>query len=81
MDNNECPRCLGLIPSNDNPGAYVGARSRIDNSTEICSACGTEEALVLLADTANWPVFLYGFDADLTSAAKDRALSRWEVAR
>ena len=40
-----CPTCDGYIPNNDQPGAYMGALSRRDNKTEICSACGTEEAL------------------------------------
>lgn len=40
-----CPRCDGYIPSNENPGAHIGARSRLDNATEICSRCGTEEAI------------------------------------
>lgn len=40
-----CPRCLGFIPSNDAPGMYPGAISRADNKTEICSACGTDEAM------------------------------------
>jgi hypothetical protein len=40
-----CPKCAGYIPSNKNPGAYPGAISRRDNLTEICSACGTMEAL------------------------------------
>jgi hypothetical protein len=40
-----CPRCDHYIPSDENPGAYVGAISRTDNETEICSACGTAEAL------------------------------------
>lgn len=40
-----CPKCSGYIPSNENPGAYPGAISREDNKTEICSACGTAEAL------------------------------------
>jgi hypothetical protein len=44
-DNPICPSCDGFIPSNENPGAYPGAISRKDNSTEICSACGTAEAL------------------------------------
>ena len=39
-----CPRCNGYIPSNENPGAHVGARSRLDNKTEVCSQCGSEEA-------------------------------------
>lgn len=40
-----CPKCDGYIPSNKNPGEYAGAISRRDNATEICSACGTMEAL------------------------------------
>lgn len=40
-----CPRCGGYIPNNEEPGEYIGAMSRIDNKTEICSACGTEEAM------------------------------------
>lgn len=40
-----CPNCSGYIPSNENPGAYPGAISRADNKTEICSACGTAEAI------------------------------------
>jgi hypothetical protein len=40
-----CPKCAGYIPNNKTPGAYSGAISRRDNKTEICSACGTMEAL------------------------------------
>jgi hypothetical protein len=40
-----CPKCSGYIPNNKTPGAYMGAISRRDNKTEICSACGTLEAL------------------------------------
>ena len=40
-----CPRCWGWIPNNETPGAHMGALSRIDNKTEICSACGTAESL------------------------------------
>lgn len=40
-----CPSCGGFIPNNETPGAYSGALSRKDNKTEICSACGTREAL------------------------------------
>lgn len=40
-----CPLCGGFIPNNQNPGAYMGALSRKDNKTEICSACGVMEAL------------------------------------
>lgn len=42
----ECPRCCNLIPNNDMPGAYPGALSRLDNKTEICSECGTLEAIL-----------------------------------
>jgi hypothetical protein len=41
----ECPRCGGLIPNDYQPGAYPGAISRLDNKTEICSSCGTDEAI------------------------------------
>jgi len=40
-----CPDCGGYIPNNETPGAYSGALSRRDNKTEICSDCGTREAL------------------------------------
>jgi hypothetical protein len=40
-----CPRCHGNIPNNDRPGEDPGALSRRDNKTEICSACGTAEAM------------------------------------
>lgn len=40
-----CPRCFNAIPNNDSPGAYIGALSRTDNLTEICSPCGELEAL------------------------------------
>lgn len=40
-----CPNCGGYIPNNETPGAYMGALSRRDNETEICSDCGTREAM------------------------------------
>jgi ribosomal protein S27AE len=40
-----CPRCGGFIPNNFQPGEYPGAISRLDNKTEICSSCGTDEAM------------------------------------
>ena len=40
-----CPICYNYIPTNENPGAYPGALARYDNKTEICSDCGTSEAL------------------------------------
>ena len=61
MDQLMCPRCHGLIPNNDRPGAYPGAISRVDNETEVCSACGEDEALGVffegyLAPIEEWPV-------------------------
>lgn len=41
----KCPRCGGGIPNDYQEGQYPGAISRTDNVTEICSSCGTEEAL------------------------------------
>lgn len=41
----KCPRCGGGIPSDEHEGKYPGATSRVDNETEICSACGTAEGL------------------------------------
>jgi ribosomal protein S27AE len=46
MEHKTCPRCGGYIPNNVTPSAYTGALSRLDNKTEICSDCGTEEALL-----------------------------------
>lgn len=40
-----CPRCLNGVPNNVEIGKYMGALSRTDNQTEICSACGEVEAL------------------------------------
>lgn len=52
-----CPRCTGLIPNGQTPGAYSGALSRKDNDTEVCSRCGTEEALLQFAHKDPWPTF------------------------
>ena len=41
----DCPKCGDHIPSNEHAGQYAGAISRRDNKTEICSACGTKEAV------------------------------------
>jgi hypothetical protein len=51
-----CPRCLGSIPNEAYKGQYPGALSRTDNSTEICSDCGSEEALSELISQDQWPV-------------------------
>jgi DNA-directed RNA polymerase subunit RPC12/RpoP len=45
LQKNQCPRCGGGIPNNLERGRYIGALSRYDNETYVCSACGTDEAL------------------------------------
>jgi len=40
----KCPSCGGFIPNNETPGAYMGALSR-RGLGEICSSCGTKEAV------------------------------------
>lgn len=42
----DCPRCFRSIPNEVSRGEYLGAMSRIDNETEICSDCGNAEALM-----------------------------------
>jgi len=69
-----CPRCLGYIPSNVFAGKYPGAISRIDNKTEICSDCGTEEAIVALIQRKEWPIVIY--DHPATLEARERAKTR-----
>lgn len=62
MNNNIiCPRCTHFIPSDISPGSHIGAISRIDNLTEICSSCGTDEALQqlfvgFLTPKQQWPI-------------------------
>jgi len=68
-----CPRCLGYIPNNTTPGKYMGAMSRIVNE-EICSDCGTEEAVVALIAKDQWPISRY--DHKYTSDARFRWLER-----
>ena len=49
IDMGVCPRCEGLIPSNDKHKQYMGAISRLTRSKgrsiEVCSDCGNEEAM------------------------------------
>lgn len=40
-----CPRCGGPIPNAKTPGLYPGPLSRMDGGTEVCAACGLDEAL------------------------------------
>ena len=72
-----CPRCEGYIPNNATPGAYQGAISRADNETEICSECGTEEALVALVAIDAWP--LGQWDNDKFVDAEARLLDRIKI--
>lgn len=65
-----CPRCEGYIPSNATPGAYPGAISRADNETEICSECGTEEALVALVAPDAWPLSQWENDKFISAEAR-----------
>lgn len=59
---NICPRCQdNWIPNNQQPGHHPGAISRADNKTEICSACGVDEAMKDHFDNGceqnnQWPV-------------------------
>lgn len=57
-----CPRCqYNWIPNNLMPAEYPGALSRADNKTEICSDCGTSEAIEQYThgectEVSEWPV-------------------------
>jgi len=53
MSKQPCPICRGMIPNNETPGAYPGAMSRFDNRTEVCSLCGSVEALIGLMGCAD----------------------------
>jgi ribosomal protein S27AE len=72
-----CPRCqASLIPNNEFAGKYPGALSRVDNKTEICSACGADEAMTqwmdgYLAPIENWPVSLSPTTTALLADAKE----------
>ena len=48
-----CPRCGGDVPDTEHKGQYLGAISRVDNETEVCSKCGTEEAMLQMAGRLN----------------------------
>lgn len=45
MDTKRCVRCGEVPPDSDPWHRGVGALSRTDNRTYICSRCGTSEAL------------------------------------
>lgn len=67
IDKGICPRCEGLIPSNTDHGRYMGAISRLTRGQdahkpiEVCSSCGSEEALQehfdgFASPVQDWPV-------------------------
>lgn len=57
MSDNTCPRCGHMIPNDTSPGAYPGAMSRLSSGTEICSACGLDEAVGRgLVPETQWPL-------------------------
>lgn len=60
MSKFDCPRCGHKIPNDASPGAYGGALSRTDDTTEVCSNCGVNEALEhlagILTPQEHWPV-------------------------
>ena len=64
-----CPLCHGFIPNDKTPGAYPGAMSRVFENMEICSSCGTAEAV--------GPMF--GPLDDLIDEAKEQGLSGLEL--
>ncbi len=71
IDMNICPRCEGLIPSNEHHGQYMGAISRLTRGQdahkpiEVCSHCGNEEALQehfegFASPVKDWPIMTEG---------------------
>jgi len=54
----DCPICLNWIPSNSKRGENMGATSRFDGETEVCSMCGQTEGLIhgKLVEQDNMPV-------------------------
>ena len=51
-----CPRCLGCIPNNDHPGAWIGIRSRVEAGLLICDACDAEEQAEEVTSSDKWPL-------------------------
>lgn len=62
-DEHTCPRCKGGIPNDARRGEYMGALSRRDNETIICSACGDAEAMDDFEKTNRMIVGAYGKEA------------------
>lgn len=79
LEKHRCPRCRGFIPTNDNPGGYVGARSRVTDIM-ICSPCGTDESMLQMTTGSTpqpdqWPVTR---KYDINEAVLIAALKRYE---
>ena len=60
--NTVCPICEGAVPSEEHKGRYPGALSRFDNNEEICSACGTAEAMTPFFSTKGMSLMRLGLD-------------------
>jgi hypothetical protein len=71
IDMGVCPRCEGLIPSNERYKQYMGAISRLTRNDqdgkgiEICSACGNEEGMQehfegFATPIKDWPIMTEG---------------------
>lgn len=57
----QCPRCGEYPIYTDGFHRGVGARSRIDNKTQICGDCGIDEAMqdfmgFVLVPVNEWPI-------------------------
>lgn len=70
----KCPRCGGLIPNNEQPGAYPGALSRVDNKTEVCSECGTLEAIEQFTGGEPMPMSMWVSAEPFASDVKEIAM-------
>lgn len=58
-----CPRCSGDVPNTLHRGEYVGALSRTDNETIVCSECGQQEAFEQFFSESHSPMPQYDWDA------------------
>ena len=45
MKEHDCPLCFRGIPNDERRGEYIGALSRYDNETYVCSQCGSLEGM------------------------------------
>ena len=57
----KCPRCGEYPVYTDGFHRGIGARSRVDNKTQICSECGVDEAMADffkegMTPIKDWPV-------------------------